>query len=208
MNKAADFSAALFFAYCISNFEHHRYIKIAPEHQKTMFRGLFFDHMFDHLQNRSTWRQECQRARFDNFCVLERSKRSRNVQKMVIFTIGVIQATSTSYIKTSPGANSTSGLVLRGATMRVHQIPSAESGSLHFLTKQSYYDTHMIFQKRMDTMLHFALSEHNLSKALVATNASMLFRLLSPRRLMLLSARRQTRRPTPRAKTHLPRYGR
>ena len=40
---------------------------------------LGFDHIFDHLQNRSTWRQECQRARFDNFCVPERSKRSRNV---------------------------------------------------------------------------------------------------------------------------------
>ena len=55
-------------------------MNLAPCISKIAIQGaVFFDHMFDHLQNRSTWKHECQRARFDNFCVPERSKRSRNV---------------------------------------------------------------------------------------------------------------------------------
>ena len=66
--------------------------KDSPEHQETMFRACFFDHIFDHKQIWSTRRQECQKARFDNFCVPERSKRGRNVQKMVKFSIGSMAA--------------------------------------------------------------------------------------------------------------------
>ena len=51
----------------------------------------FSDHIFDHLRNWSTWKQERRRARFDNFCVPERSKRSRNVYKIVKFSIGVVE---------------------------------------------------------------------------------------------------------------------
>ena len=104
--------SVVFFVYCISIFKQRNSFilclllpkklgainkKISPAYpEKTDTQGLLFDHMFDHLQNRSTWRQECQRARFDNFCVLERSKRSRNVYKMVNFTIGVVEAASSS----------------------------------------------------------------------------------------------------------------
>ena len=63
-----------------------------------MFWGMFFDHMFDHLQNWSTWRQEYRRARFDNFCVPERSKRSRNAPKMVNFAIRVAEIASLSLL--------------------------------------------------------------------------------------------------------------
>ena len=57
-----------------------------------------FDHMFDHLQNRTTREQEYTRARKSIFFVSKSAKKTQNNPKNVNTAIGVVEAASSSLV--------------------------------------------------------------------------------------------------------------
>ena len=60
--------------------------------------GADFDHMFDHLQNRTTREQEYTRARKSIFFVSKSAKKTQNNPKNVKTAIGVVEAASSSLV--------------------------------------------------------------------------------------------------------------